>query len=107
MGTAAAAAASAATACTLEPKPTSKAKSKELEKEECCVCMESAVEVVLPCSHAFCKKCNNDWMHQSAYGDCPVCRAPVRTTSAHDSILKFKTPRYYFCATENRAFTCV
>jgi hypothetical protein len=44
------------------------------EDSECMICMENAVEVVLPdCNHAFCKKCLDEWTAVSK--TCPMCRS--------------------------------
>ena len=44
------------------------------EDSECMICMENAVEVVLPdCNHAFCKKCLEEWTAVSK--TCPMCRS--------------------------------
>merc|ERR1719203_666355 len=46
----------------------------ELENE-CCICMEKNHDVVLACSHAFCRNCIENWTEKDA--TCPMCRAQV------------------------------
>jgi len=50
--------------------------SEELLKDdECCICMEQQHDVVLACSHAFCRRCIEGW---NARNDtCPMCRTQV------------------------------
>jgi len=45
-------------------------------ENECCVCMDAAPDVSLPCSHSFCAACVADWNARNAgmSGTCPVCR---------------------------------
>jgi hypothetical protein len=46
-----------------------------MEENECTICMEQQVDVVLNCSHGFCQKCISDW--QREHQSCPVCRAQL------------------------------
>jgi hypothetical protein len=48
--------------------------------DECSICMNSTVQVVLPCSHAFCSKCAADWTDSNP--TCPCCRQPQEGGSA-------------------------
>lgn len=58
------------------------ANSESEEDAECMICMENAVEVVLPdCNHAFCKKCLEEWTAVSK--TCPMCRS---ITESNDSL---------------------
>ena len=43
--------------------------------KECIICMENNIEIVLQCSHAFCKKCYTDWKKRN--NECPYCRSTV------------------------------
>lgn len=40
--------------------------------EECAICLDAGVEVVLPCSHSFCSKCAQEWSDSNP--TCPCCR---------------------------------
>lgn len=42
-----------------------------LEKE-CCICQERPKDIVLPCAHAFCKQCIQQW--KMTANSCPMCR---------------------------------
>lgn len=42
------------------------------DAKECPICMDAAPDVILPCAHAFCKKCLGAWAGKSA--ECPLCR---------------------------------
>lgn len=48
--------------------------------EECSICLDAAVEVVLPCSHSFCAKCANDWRQNNP--TCPCCRENLLEASS-------------------------
>jgi hypothetical protein len=48
--------------------------------EECSVCLDAAVEVVLPCSHSFCAKCAHDWRQNNP--TCPCCRENLLEASS-------------------------
>lgn len=56
---------------------TAKAKSQHEEVEdydkECIICMEKDIEIVLQCSHAFCKDCYIKWKERN--DACPYCRS--------------------------------
>ena len=56
---------------------TAKAKSQKDEVEdydkECIICMENDIEIVLQCSHAFCKDCYRKWKERN--DACPYCRS--------------------------------
>lgn len=48
--------------------------TESTEDTECMICMEHAIEVVLPdCNHAFCRKCLDEWTSVSK--TCPMCRS--------------------------------
>jgi hypothetical protein len=61
------------------PKPSASAEETD---SECMICMENAIEVVLPdCNHAFCRKCLDEWTSVSK--TCPMCRSH---TESNDSL---------------------
>ena len=39
---------------------------------ECAICLDQKVEVVLPCGHGFCNDCIVDWVSRDR--ECPMCR---------------------------------
>ena len=41
--------------------------------KECVICMENDIEIVLQCSHAFCKDCYMKWKERN--DACPYCRS--------------------------------
>lgn len=43
--------------------------------DECCICMEQNHDVVLACSHAFCRRCIESWTARD--DSCPMCRTQV------------------------------
>ena len=47
---------------------------EELDRE-CIICMENDIEIVLQCSHAFCKGCYIQWQEMNK--ECPYCRSPI------------------------------
>lgn len=47
------------------------------EEEECCICMESKPELILPCTHRFCEGCIKEWNVTSK--TCPICRERVNS----------------------------
>jgi hypothetical protein len=42
------------------------------DAKECPICMDAAPDIILPCAHAFCKRCLGQWSGKSA--ECPLCR---------------------------------
>ena len=48
--------------------------------EECPICLDAVVEVVLPCSHGFCRDCVRSWEGLSS--TCPVCRGVTARSEA-------------------------
>lgn len=66
---------------TVKPMPTSMILDKimcETESEECIICMERKPEVTLPCAHAYCLFCIEQWNVSNK--TCPVCRAAMENT---------------------------
>lgn len=64
-------------------------------EDECPVCMDRDCDLVLPCGHAFCALCVQDWAAQEGRGEtkgddneqltmlsCPCCRQDVTTPTA-------------------------
>ena len=52
----------------------------------CCVCIESSVDLVLTCGHAFCAQCIMSWSEQPS-PTCPLCRKQL--SSLEDSFYTF------------------
>ncbi|GIY20993.1 RING finger protein 141 [Caerostris darwini] len=50
----------------------------ETESEECIICMERKPEITLPCAHAYCLFCIEQWNVSNR--TCPVCRAAMENT---------------------------
>ncbi|XP_057317583.1 RING finger protein 141-like [Hydractinia symbiolongicarpus] len=48
-----------------------------IEQDECLICMDSKVEVSLPCAHSYCAKCISQWNIESP--TCPTCREQIKT----------------------------
>ncbi|CAL1298068.1 unnamed protein product [Larinioides sclopetarius] len=48
------------------------------DTEECIICMERKPEVTLPCAHAYCLFCIEQWNVSNK--TCPVCRAAMENT---------------------------
>lgn len=44
----------------------------EEAETECSICLNEKLEVVLPCTHAFCSDCIADWITRDK--ECPMCR---------------------------------
>jgi hypothetical protein len=54
------------------PPPVTLPPPKVMEDSECPICMDTKTEVVLECTHAFCRRCLNQWRQKSP--ECPLCR---------------------------------
>ncbi|GFU08987.1 RING finger protein 141 [Trichonephila clavipes] len=66
---------------TVKPIPTTMIIDKimnETDAEECIICMERKPEVTLPCAHAYCLFCIEQWNVSNK--TCPVCRAAMENT---------------------------
>ena len=46
----------------------------EYPETECPICFDNVVEIVLPCSHSFCRQCATEWQRSAPTGGCPLCR---------------------------------
>jgi hypothetical protein len=53
--------------------------------DECGICMDSAIEIALPCLHSYCKNCYDEWTAEHA--TCPMCRAS--TSGIENDIWQF------------------
>jgi hypothetical protein len=42
------------------------------DDEECSICMDNKLQVVVNCGHAFCEECHTRWLRVSM--SCPICR---------------------------------
>ena len=62
---------------------------KELDTE-CCICLFSKQEVVLPhCGHAFCEPCISDWWQkQASQKECPICCQKLEKDQTGDSFFE-------------------
>eukprot|EP01016_Furgasonia_blochmanni_P040537 TRINITY_DN5182_c0_g1_i7.p1 TRINITY_DN5182_c0_g1~~TRINITY_DN5182_c0_g1_i7.p1 ORF type:complete len:303 (+),score=33.12 TRINITY_DN5182_c0_g1_i7:244-1152(+) len=45
------------------------------ESEECQICLDGKVEILLPCVHGFCNKCASGWYVEKGNYTCPICRS--------------------------------
>ena len=59
--------------------------AQQKQQEECPICMDRPVDVVLACSHGFCKPCEIEWLVGENRGTCPICRSAQ--TDANDWVL--------------------
>jgi len=57
------------------PSTVNRKKINKLLENECCVCLDSSVDSVLSCSHAYCSKCIVKLRKRDL--GCPCCRAKV------------------------------
>ncbi len=53
--------------------------NKNLSANECCICMDTAKQVVVTlCGHLFCKKCIHQWIEMKPGNqNCPVCNKSI------------------------------
>ena len=54
------------------------------EYEECCICLERKVDIVLPCGHTFCSVDIEDW--ETRQEQCPVCRRSLELKQAFEDL---------------------
>lgn len=54
-------------------------RSVSYDPDECSICMDSAIDIVLPCLHGYCSACWEDWSSHSS--TCPHCRGEVKDTN--------------------------
>lgn len=45
------------------------------DNDECSICMDASIDIVLPCLHGYCSSCWDDWSSQNS--TCPHCRGEV------------------------------
>ena len=69
---------SSAAPSTTQTAPT----ADEDDTRVCSICMSSAVDLALPCLHAFCRECIEDWHERDA--TCPLCR--VKANASTDDV---------------------
>jgi len=53
-------------------------KNSNASREECSICMDSEVQIVLPCVHALCSSCTKAWVETK--WTCPICREVFNKT---------------------------
>lgn len=63
-------------------------RNKELD-QECSICMDHCIEVVLPCSHEFCSKCASSWVNVHLH--CPLCRIRISRKDAENEQWQLET----------------
>lgn len=51
-------------------------RSVSFDPDECSICMDAAIDIVLPCLHGYCSACWEDWSTHS--NTCPHCRDEVK-----------------------------
>lgn len=64
------------------------------DPDECSVCMDASIDIVLPCLHGYCSTCWEEWSSYSS--TCPHCRGEVKehsNDSAEDDIWQCETWR--------------
>ena len=45
----------------------------------CGICFERPMQAVMPCKHAYCEQCAQDWLKKS--DECPMCRQQIKRDS--------------------------
>ena len=63
---------SSASTSSPSPSPSSSAAADDDDCRTCSICLSKSVEVALPCLHAFCAACIEDWHRHDT--SCPLCR---------------------------------
>ena len=53
-----------------------KRKISAFDPDECSICMDASIDIVLPCLHGYCSVCWEDWSTHSQ--TCPHCRGEVK-----------------------------
>ena len=70
----------------LRAPPSSSSSSASVADEDdarvCSICVSSSVELALPCLHAFCRDCIEEWIERDA--TCPLCR--VKADASTDEV---------------------
>jgi hypothetical protein len=46
------------------------------DPDECSICMDASIDIVLPCLHGYCSLCWEDWSSHSS--TCPHCRGEIK-----------------------------
>jgi len=58
-------------------------RSLSFDPDECSICMDASIDIVLPCLHGYCSACWEDWSSHSS--TCPHCRDEVKGSSQSQS----------------------
>jgi hypothetical protein len=51
-------------------------RSVSFDPDECSICMDASIDIVLPCLHGYCSTCWTDWSSHSS--TCPHCRGEIK-----------------------------
>lgn len=53
------------------------------DPDECSICMDASIDIVLPCLHGYCSACWDDWSSHNS--TCPYCRGEVKDSKGQSS----------------------